>query len=100
MSSRRRKGMRAPERHRHEAPMGRLRYLVVTVSTSRYDRQRNEGGKVSDESGDVAQQIIERANGDVSERKLIPDDASVLKSTLSQALGKTDLDVIVLTGGT
>jgi molybdopterin adenylyltransferase len=69
------------------------------VSTSRY-RQAKGKRSVSDESGDLAEEIIVRANGIVSERRLIPDDAKLLRSTVSKALGTTDLDVVVLTGGT
>ena len=70
------------------------------VSTSRYKRQAKQAGHVGDESGDLAQEMIERANGLVASRKLIPDDARLLKSTLSKALREVDLDVVVLTGGT
>jgi molybdenum cofactor biosynthesis protein B len=44
--------------------------------------------------------LIERAHGVVVERRLIPDDAKLLRSTVSRALRKADLDVLVLTGGT
>ncbi len=77
-----------------------MRYLVVTVSTRRYNRQANERKPVSDESGDVAQDMIEDATGVVAERVLIPDDTKLLGSTVSRALRKADLDVVVLTGGT
>lgn len=77
-----------------------MRYLVVTVSTSRYNRQAEEGRPLSDESGDLAQQIVERTKGIVAERRLVPDDAKLLRDTVSRALRKADLDVVVLTGGT
>ena len=70
------------------------------MSTSRYGRQAKGKRPVSDESGDLAEEMIERANGIVPERRLVPDDAKLLRSTVSKALGKADLDVIVLTGGT
>jgi molybdenum cofactor biosynthesis protein B len=73
--------------------------LVVTVSTSRY-RHGKEKRAAKDESGDLAQQMIEGARGIVAERILIPDDARLLKSTVTRALRKGSLDVIVLTGGT
>jgi len=92
--------MGAPEAHRHDAPKGPLRYAVVTVSTSRYKAKTKGGKPVSDESGDLAATIIERANGVVEERRLIPDDAKVLRRTVARALKKADLDVLVLTGGT
>jgi molybdenum cofactor biosynthesis protein B len=72
----------------------------VTVSTSRYNRQTNEGKPVADESGDLAEEMIRRSNGVVAERQLIADDARVLKYTVSRALEEADLDVVLLTGGT
>src|ERR1017187_8667309 len=90
--------MGAPEAHRHDAPKG-LRYYVVTVSTRRYrDVQWKES--VSDESGDAAQTLIEGNKGIVSGRKLIPDDAGQLRSTLQDAVGDEITDVVVFTGGT
>jgi molybdenum cofactor biosynthesis protein B len=71
----------------------------VTVSTSR-NRRSEAGHPVIDESGDLAEEMIRRSKGEVAERKLIPDDARVLKYTISRALEKVDLDVVVLTGGT
>jgi molybdopterin adenylyltransferase len=44
--------------------------------------------------------LVEGAGGVVVERKLIPDDAKLLKSTVSRALRSAELDVLVLTGGT
>ena len=73
---------------------------MVTVSTSRYDRQAKEKLPVDDESGDLAQRIIEGAKGVVVGRTLVPDDAKLLGRTVSRALREGNLDVIVLTGGT
>jgi molybdopterin adenylyltransferase len=44
--------------------------------------------------------MIEAANGVVAERALVPDDAKLLRSTVSRALREKNLDVVVLTGGT
>jgi len=44
--------------------------------------------------------MIRRSNGVVAERQLIADDARVLKYTVSRALERADLDVVLLTGGT
>jgi molybdenum cofactor biosynthesis protein B len=74
--------------------------LVVTVSTSRYSRQAKEGRPGSDESGDLAQEMIEGAKGLVADRVLIPDDARLIRRTVSKALRTADLDAVVLTGGT
>ena len=73
---------------------------MVTVSTSRYDRQAKEKPPIDDESGDLAQQMIEGAKGVVVGRTLVPDDQKLLRRTVSQALRKADVDVLVLTGGT
>ena len=73
---------------------------MVTVSTSRYDRQAKEKLPVDDESGDLAQRMIEGAKGVVVGRRLVPDDAKLLGRTVSRALREGNLDVIVLTGGT
>jgi molybdopterin adenylyltransferase len=72
----------------------------VTVSTSRYGRQAKEKRQVGDESGDLAQRMIESADGVVAERVLISDDARLLRRAVSLALRRTDMDVLVLTGGT
>jgi molybdenum cofactor biosynthesis protein B len=110
--------MGAPESHREEAPRRQLLYVVVTVSTSRYQQsigEREQGKKnkrekkkkkkqrpwVKDESGDVAQAIInECGHGRVVDRRLLPDDERLIMTTVSRALGRADIDVIVLTGGT
>ena len=44
--------------------------------------------------------MIEAANGVVAERALVPDDAKLLRSTVSRTLREKNLDVVVLTGGT
>ena len=44
--------------------------------------------------------MIEAAKGVVVKRALVPDDAKLLRSTVSRALREKNLDVIVLTGGT
>jgi molybdenum cofactor biosynthesis protein B len=73
--------------------------VVITVSTSRYDRQTKEK-PVVDESGDLAQRMVEGAKGVVAERVLISDEAKLLKGAVYRALRRADLDVILLTGGT
>lgn len=70
------------------------------MSTSRYNQQARERRPRGDESGDLAQEMIEAANGIVVERALVPDDAKLLRSTVSRALRGRELDAIVLTGGT
>jgi molybdopterin adenylyltransferase len=74
--------------------------VVVTVSTSRYRRKDKGRNPVTDESGDVAQESVERAGGLVVGRRLVPDEAKMLRSVVSAALREERVDVVVLTGGT
>jgi molybdopterin adenylyltransferase len=109
--------MGAPEAHRGEAPKGSLRYAVVTVSTSRYrhrdhnhrkiegdehwnNEKEEEGAPLGDESGDTAERMIESSGGLVVERELLPDDRRRIRDALTRGLKRTDVDVIILTGGT
>ena len=107
--------MGAPEAHRGEAPIGSLRYLVVTVSTSRYHHRREveedqngnekeeeegEGAPLGDESGDAAERMIESGGGVVVERELLPDDRRRIRDAVTGGLKRADIDVIILTGGT
>jgi molybdenum cofactor biosynthesis protein B len=114
--------MGAPEAHRGEAPKGSLRYLVVTVSTSRYHHHQNhhrhdnhgkvegdqngnekeegEGAPLDDESGDAAERMIESGGGVVVERELLPDDRRRIRGAVTRGLKRADIDVIILTGGT
>lgn len=55
---------------------------------------------VSDESGDLAQRMIEHAGWAVVGRRLFPDDARLLRGAVSRALREPALDAIVITGGT
>lgn len=73
---------------------------MVTVSTSRYHDRQAKQEEVVDESGDLAVKLIASRGGIVSQRELVPDDPRMLKATVSTALRKRDVDVVVLTGGT
>lgn len=67
------------------------------MSSSRYANRRSHP---TDESGDLAQALIERARGKVARRALLPDDERLLRAELSRALRERGTDVVVLTGGT
>jgi len=68
----------------------------VTVSTSRYGKSP---GEVRDESGDIAEKIIEGRGHSVEKRSLVPDDPKLLKSSLRRFF-ESKADVLVFTGGT
>jgi len=76
----------------------RLQAVLVTVSTSKYGKMtRNE--VVDDQSGAVAERLLRKAGHVVSERHLVPDDATALRSRMNRFLSGSD-DVIVFVGGT
>ncbi len=89
--------MNPPEEHR-KAGARRLRARVFTVSTSRYTAMK-EGGKFTDESGDVAEEELKEAGHDIASRRLISDDAKMLRGAVSEFLSSKD-DVLLFTGGT
>ncbi len=76
----------------------RLRFEVVTVSTSKYGK-KVRGEDVGDESGRNAEKIVRRAGHFVSKRFLVSDDSSMLRARITEFLAGDD-DVIVFVGGT
>lgn len=65
--------------------LSRLRFVVVTVSTSKY-RRKSQNEEVDDESGDAATGALERAGHDVAGRFLVSDDPLMLKPRLEEFL--------------
>lgn len=57
-------------------------------------------GQRVDASGDLAQEIIERAGGRVAARAVLPDDRAVLAAQLRQWADSGQISLIVTTGGT
>jgi molybdenum cofactor biosynthesis protein B len=87
-----------PSSRRRVKSHGNLRFLVVTVSTSKYARKL-QGGEINDESGDTAERIVRAAGGAVASRALISDDAQMLRERAKEFLmGKNDVAVFI--GGT
>ena len=87
--------MKPPELHRQQAKK-RLRFHLLTVSSSRYRRRAEHP---PDESGDVAEKIIEAGGHTIQTRRLISDDARMLKTALREFM-KSNSDVLVYVGGT
>ena len=76
----------------------RLRFVVVTVSTSKYRRKsRNE--EVDDESGDVAEAVARRSGHEVAQRILVSDDPSMLIPRVENFLSGRN-HAIFFVGGT
>jgi molybdenum cofactor biosynthesis protein B len=73
--------------------------LIVTCSSSRA-ALANAGEKFSDPSGELIEKMMKENGHHVYERKLIPDDSEIIKTTLTDALQKDVIDTIIVTGGT
>jgi len=87
--------LKPPELHRQQAKK-RLRFHLLTVSSGRYRRRAEHP---PDESGDVAEKIIEAGGHTIQTRRLISDDARMLKTALREFM-KSNSDVLVYVGGT
>ncbi len=90
--------MKAHESHRQSAPRT-LGFYVITVSSSRFAR-RSEGKEYVDESGETAEEIIEKSGHTVTGRELVDDDAEMIVDALNDGLNRDEVDVVVFTGGT
>ena len=89
--------MKAHDSHRDAAPK-QLGFYVVTVSSSRYAKNER-GGRFRDESGDIAEKLVERAGHRLAGRELISDDKVMLEASLKKALANSGADVVIFTGG-
>ena len=74
-----------------------LGVAIVTVSTSREETTEPEP---PDPSGDAIANILIEAGHVVTHRTTVPDDYARIKATVSDALGRPDVDALVTTGGT
>ncbi len=70
-----------------------IKFALITVSTSRYK------GKINDESGGLASELIRSSGNHVIFRWLVPDTASKIKGEILRAFNFSP-DVVVLIGGT
>ncbi|MBX5327660.1 MAG: MogA/MoaB family molybdenum cofactor biosynthesis protein [Candidatus Bathyarchaeia archaeon] len=85
-------------KHKAEAPKT-LGFAVITVSSSRFKAQKS-ASKVEDPSGDLTAQLVEKAGHKVVLRSLVPDDRILIGKSVSESLGRHDVDVVVTCGGT
>ena len=84
------------ENHRLKAPKS-LRYAVFVVSSSRYEAVVH-GKSYSDETGDIAVDLIKRSGNEVTTREIVPDEREAISSKVKQSAGR--VDVVLLCGGT
>lgn len=85
-------------RHKAEAPT-KLTFAIFTCSTSRY-QQSKRYAQVKDLSGDLIELMLKKAGHDVSIRKIISDDKTMIRENARTVLDSTNADVAIFCGGT
>jgi len=85
-------------RHRAEAPKS-VSIAIITCSTSKYWRQK-QGDQVTDESGDLIEELAKKHGYSIHSRTLIPDNEAMIRQLLSERLADKAIDAILITGGT
>ena len=86
------------EKHKEHA-LKSLTFAIVTVSSSRY-QQLNEGGRVDDVSGDLAESLLKKAGHRIMLRKTISDERAMIEECVCSALFTEGLDATIFCGGT
>lgn len=84
--------------HRAGAPR-RLCFGLVTCSSSRFEELKR-GGCVEDLSGDLVVELLEKAGHRVVFRKVVSDDERMIREETERLLNTTEVDAIILCGGT
>ena len=77
--------------HRAEAPAS-TRCFVVTVSDTRTEE--------TDRSGRAIVELLAGEGHDVAGKTIVPDDADRVRGAVEGAIGASDTDVVITTGGT
>ena len=75
--------MHKPHQEHKDKVKRRINFALITISTSRW-KALKKGEKVADISGDLAEELIRKKGHNVIARKIIPDDASIIKNTLEE----------------
>jgi len=71
-----------------------IRAVVITVSDA------CSRGERKDESGEVLLRLLQEMNAEIVLTKIVSDDLEPLAETLRQSADRTDVNLIVTTGGT
>jgi len=85
------------EEHRKSAER-HLKFVVVTVSTSRYEKKKR-GATYTDEAGDVAAEEARKAGNSVTRRVMISDNPRMIRRETRGFLSGEE-DVLLFAGGT
>ena len=75
-----------------DTPFTPINIAVITVSDTRTLE--------TDESGKIAAQLLQSAGHRVVDRDVVTDEKRAIQDVIGRVLGRSKLDVLVLTGGT
>ena len=84
--------------HKEKAPI-QVRFGLITVSTSRYDR-KERGEPFTDVSAEVAERILKASQHRVVAMKIVSDDSKLIQDGLCQMVSLRNVDVVLSMGGT
>ncbi len=90
--------MHPVDEHRKAAPKT-LSVAVITVSTSRYEKLM-KGEEPEDVSGAEIRTMLEAKGHKVQYYRLIPDDKTMVRLEVLNAVKDGSVDAVILTGGT
>jgi molybdopterin adenylyltransferase len=77
----------------------KLNFCIYICSTSRY-RQIEKGEVLTDVSGDILVDLLKNAGHNVSFKKIIADDETMIQDSVMYVLGSNALDAAIFSGGT
>lgn len=86
------------KQHKASAPK-QLNFAVFVCSSSRYT-QLMKGEKISDVAGDTIAALLKKSGHAVLTKKIIADDAQMIKEAAESVLRSTELDAAIFCGGT
>ena len=89
--------MEAYKEHHRKFVVKKVRFAIITVSTSRF-KLKSSRGQIKDVSGDLAEKMIKGAGYEVVYRDLVPDDIEEIRNVLKACKDKADC--ILFIGGT
>ena len=84
--------------HKERAPR-RVRFALLTISTSRYN-QKQQGEPFTDISADTATDILTGAGHEVVAKDVISDDAEMIRASLGRFISDSRVEAVVSMGGT
>lgn len=85
-------------RHKAEAPK-HLGFAVIVCSTSRF-AGAGKGKQVTDPSGDLIVQTLDKSGYDTISRVLVPDNEKMILKAVKYALGNEGVAAVIVCGGT